>query len=118
MAPNEVEQLKVKINEVSQQNKDMDEKLDAVKETTDRILFYLDDDPKTGSIGLVQKVKHTEFNIQALTSKLMDVEQERKIEKAVRKATVRTWALVAGFGGGLAGWLFKIILGFLLKGVL
>ena len=118
MSTVEVEELKKKINLVSDQNKELDNKIDSVDNKVDRILYYMNDDPLTGSIGLVQKVKHTEFNIQALTSKLMDVEQERKIELAVKKATIRTWAIIAGFGGGVAGWLFKFILGILLKGVL
>jgi len=118
MSTVELEELKRKIGEVSNQNKELDNKVETVGNDIRRILYYLNDDPLTGNIGLVQKVKHTETNIQVLTSSFMDYKQQKAIEKAVRKAQIATWATVAGFAGGGLLWLFKIFLTYFLAKVL
>ena len=101
MSTAEVEGLKSQVN--------------IIDDKVDRILSYLDNDEKTGRIGLVTQIKHHEINVQALTLKIVEMEHQKSIDKAVSNTKMAVWGSI---GGGImlfATWLFKILLPFFLS---
>jgi hypothetical protein len=69
--------------------------LQKLTENTTRILFYLENDPSTGRIGLVEKVK---------------IIEDLQNQMLLREKVFRAKAGVFGFLGGGILWIGKILI--------
>jgi len=107
MSTVEVEELKNKINEVQNQNKELSGKVD-------RVLSYLDNDNATGRLGIFQKVINAEKAIEEMAEDIADVVKKTEIAKAVKESKMATWGAI----GAIIILIFKAFLTYFLSKVL
>jgi uroporphyrinogen-III decarboxylase len=78
---------------------------DSIEKKIDRILSYIEDDPKTGRIGMYQQVQNNTKSNKENKDEIQTVKDDIKTDKKVLAGKVT----VLGFIGGCVLWLLKLV---------
>lgn len=80
-----------------------------IKDSLHRILFYIENDPKTGRKGIITDVEDIKTNIIDLTQKVDGFIVEYNKAQAIKNAKI---GLISSICGGIAAcvvWLIKML---------
>lgn len=79
-----------------------------IKRSLDRILFYLENDPKTGKEGLVTEIENVKSDVAGLKNTMINFIAEYRQAQAVKNAKVGLIATLASAIVTVIMWLIKI----------
>lgn len=78
-----------------------------IKDVLHRILFYLENDPKTGKKGLVTDVEDVKQHVRSVEEKLDEFIYEYNKAQAVKAAKASVWGIIGGGVVSAVIWLIK-----------
>ena len=78
---------------------------DSIEKKIDRILSYLEDDPKTGRVGIYQQVQNNTDCINKNKEDIQDVKDDIKTDKKVLTGKVTVLTII----GGAVIWIVKLV---------
>ncbi len=85
------------------------EEIHSIKDSLQRILFYLENDGKTGRKGLVMDVEDLKEDVESVKKNLNDFINEYRQAQAVKAAKASVWGIVGGSVVSFVIWLLKHI---------
>lgn len=80
-----------------------------IKDSLNRILFYLENDSKTNRKGLIMDVEELKEDLESVKKNLTDFINEYRQAQAVKAAKASVWGIVGGAIVSFIIWLFKLL---------
>ena len=78
---------------------------DSIEKKIDRILTYIEDDPKTGRMGMYQQVQNNTECVVKNKDDIQDLKEDIKTDKKVLTGKVTVLTVI----GGVVLWIVKFI---------